>query len=77
MITIDGSTGEGGGQMLRSDQLMLPLAMLAGGTYRTCDLRTHSNTNMQVHKDFCVQADCGVQVECDAMTSCVTVQPLG
>jgi RNA 3'-terminal phosphate cyclase (ATP) len=54
-----------------ADQLMLPLAMLAGGTYRTCELSTHSTTNMQILKGF------GVQVEFDAMTSCVKVQAMG
>jgi RNA 3'-terminal phosphate cyclase (ATP) len=54
-----------------ADQLMLPLAMLAGGTYRTCELSTHSTTNMQVLKEF------GVQVAFEAATSCITVQAMG
>ena len=59
MLTIDGSHGEGGGQILRTaigehlaDQLLLPLALGAGGTFTTTPLSGHSTTNMETLRQF-------------------------
>lgn len=52
------------------DQLMLPLAMLAGGSYRTGPLSEHSRTNMLVLDSF------GVKVEYEPSEQLVRVKKL-
>ena len=60
MRTIDRSSGEGGGQILRSspvgdclaDQLLLPLALTGGGSYLALSLTRHAATNIEVIRQF-------------------------
>jgi RNA 3'-terminal phosphate cyclase (ATP) len=53
-----------------ADQLMVPLAMLAGGIYRTGKLSEHARTNITVLRQF------GISIEHDANAEQVVVMPL-
>ena len=66
MITIDGSRGEGGGQILRTslalslvtgqpfrmDQLLIPMVLAGGGSFRTTKPSLHTTTNADVIQRF-------------------------
>lgn len=58
MINIDGSFGEGSGQILRTspehlaDQLLLPFVLAGSGSFRAVALSKHFTTNVAVIRKF-------------------------
>jgi len=51
MIQIDGSEGEGGGQIL-ADQLLLPMALGQGGSFTTAVVSAHLRSNASIIETF-------------------------
>lgn len=59
-----------------ADQLMVPLALLAGGTYATARLSSHAETNLDVLRAFGVRAEVAPEPTIAPHASLVTIAPL-